>query len=80
MARYGMDYGRWSGGDRYDRDRGFQGRERGFESGYGGGYGNYGGMRSDGWGTDWRNFPGESGWFACPVRAVGCCWPSSGWS
>lgn len=62
MARYGMDYGRWGGSDRYDRDRGFQGRDRGFEGGYGG-YGSYGGMRSDGWGSDWRNYPGESGWF-----------------
>lgn len=59
MARYGMDYGRW-GGSRYDREQGFYGRDRGFEPG---GYGGYGGMRSDAWGTDWRNFPGESGWF-----------------
>jgi CBS domain-containing protein len=60
MARYGMDYGRWGGNERYDREQGFQGRDRGFETG---GYGGYGGMRSDGWGSDWRNFPGESGWF-----------------
>jgi CBS domain-containing protein len=63
MARYGMDFGRWGGGDRYDREQGFQGRDRGFETGGYAGYGGYGGMRSDGWGSDWRNFAGESGWF-----------------
>ncbi|HEX6924975.1 MAG TPA: CBS domain-containing protein [Longimicrobiaceae bacterium] len=63
MARYGMDYGRWGRGERYDR--GFRGRDRGFDpdEGYGGYGGGYGGMRSDGWGSDWQRFPGESGWF-----------------
>ena len=50
MARYGMDYGRDRHSGRYD-----------FEAGYRGPYG-YGGMRSDGWGADWRDFPGEGGW------------------
>lgn len=52
MARYGMDYrGRDSG--RYDQG---WGRREGGQQGYGG-------MRSDGWGSHWRDFPGESGWF-----------------
>lgn len=65
MARYGRDFGRWGGSDRYDRDQGFSGRERGPEmgGGYGGYGGGYGGMRSDGSGGDWRNFAGESGWY-----------------
>ena len=67
MARYGMDYGRWGGGDRYDRQQGYQGWDRGYEGG------GYGGMRSDGWGSDWRSYPGESGWFgeASPGYSAG---------
>lgn len=57
MARYGFDYGRW-GSERFDRGQGFEGRERGYDSGMG-----YGGMRSDGWGSNWSRYPGESGWF-----------------
>jgi CBS domain-containing protein len=59
MARYGFDYGRW-GSDRFDRGQGFEGRERGYDTGMGMGYG---GMRSDGWGSSWSRYPGESGWF-----------------
>jgi CBS domain-containing protein len=58
MSRYGFDYGRWGGGERYDREQSFQGRDRGYNPAMG-----YGGMRSDGWGSNWRNYPGESGWF-----------------
>ena len=67
MARYGMDYGRWGGGDRYDRQQGNQSWDRGYEGG------GYGGMRSDGWGSDWRSYPGESGWFgeASPGYSAG---------
>jgi CBS domain-containing protein len=34
----------------FGRDRGMRGREMG-------------GMRSDGWGSDWREFEGEEGWY-----------------
>jgi len=67
MDRYGQDYDRsWRGSpgsrERYGAD--YSGR-------YGGlrpdafGEGSYGGMRSDGYGTqsNWRNFPGEEGWY-----------------
>lgn len=50
MARYGMDYGRWGRGDRYDRDFGVQGRDRDFETGYGGYGGGYGGSQGSGYG------------------------------
>lgn len=55
MARYGMDYGR-------------DFRPQGPGRGEGGGRGNWrgqqvGGMRSDGWGSDWDRFPGEEGWY-----------------
>lgn len=52
MARYGTDYRGWNA-ERYDRG---WGRREGGQQGYGG-------MRSDGWGSHWRDFPGESGWF-----------------
>jgi len=60
MDRYGHNYDRtW---------RGIQGaRERydvGLRGGYGADYsGGYGGMRSDASGSNWRNFPGEEGWY-----------------
>ena len=52
MARYGSDHRGWEA-NRYDRGWGGQ------ESGQPG----YGGMRSDGWGSSWREFPGEDGWY-----------------
>jgi CBS domain-containing protein len=43
---------------RYDREFGGYGRDFGrWRQGP-----QYGGMRSDGWGSDWRSFPGEEGW------------------
>jgi CBS domain-containing protein len=55
MARYGMDYGR-------DFDPSGRGR---FEGGSRSNWRNQqlGGMRSDGWGSDWEHFPGEEGWY-----------------
>jgi CBS domain-containing protein len=54
MARYGMDYGGDYG--RFDAMRGGGGwREQ-----------QLGGMRSDGWGSDWERFPGEEGWYGGP--------------
>jgi CBS domain-containing protein len=54
MARYRMNYD-----DDFDpgtRDRYESGRSnRGGEQ--------LGGMRSDGWGSDWQRFPGEEGWY-----------------
>lgn len=52
MARYGSDHRGWET-NRYDRG---WGRPEGGQPGYGG-------MRSDGWGSNWRDFPGEEGWF-----------------
>ncbi|MQA89294.1 MAG: CBS domain-containing protein [Gemmatimonas sp.] len=44
--------------------------DRNFRRDYGRDYGRWqppgaaiGGMRSDGWGSDWRDFPGEEGWY-----------------
>lgn len=57
MARYGMDYGRDYGG--MGRGPRFQGGDRGEWRGH-----ELGGMRSDGgWRNDWRDFPGEEGWY-----------------
>ncbi len=55
MARYGMDYGGdfdQSGRGRFDGMRGAGWRNQ-----------EIGGMRSDGWGSDWERFPGEEGWY-----------------
>lgn len=64
MARYNADYGQW-GRSRYDRDAGYRGRdqERGAMRGWGPSVGGYAGMRSDGGGSNWQDFAGESGWF-----------------
>lgn len=65
MARYNTDYGHWGSG-RYDRDAGFRGHDqadRGAMRGWGPSVGGYAGMRSDGGGSNWRDFGGESGWF-----------------
>jgi CBS-domain-containing membrane protein len=63
MNRYGTDNGFGTGSA--DFRGGYYGRQ-----GYGGRGGNqdsygpaYGGMRSDAYGTDWNDFPGEQGWY-----------------
>lgn len=89
MARYGRDLDRGRAGgyregrnrSRYETDYRSAGAHPSFRGGIGGpnadrdGY--YGGMRSDAYGSNWDDFPGEQGWFGAGYAGYPSVEPTS---